>query len=43
VRVVEHSGEVRPLWQKKDGAWKLIRVLSFDLRDQATAARRDDE
>lgn len=31
------------LWQKKDGAWKLIRVLSFDHRDQAAAARRDDE
>ncbi|HLL47314.1 MAG TPA: nuclear transport factor 2 family protein [Longimicrobiaceae bacterium] len=29
------------LWQKKDGAWKLIRVLSFDHRDQATA-RRDN-
>jgi hypothetical protein len=31
------------LWERKDGAWKLIRVLSFDHRDQAAAARRDDE
>lgn len=30
------------LWQKKEGTWKLIRVLSFDHRDQATATRRDD-
>jgi len=31
------------LWQNKDGTWKLIRVLSFDHRDQATAAPREDE